>query len=122
MNRIIHVRERAVEAMSQFLYYVYCLLLITTVIERTPRNQMKYKLEMFWTVGDSIDGRRELISEIFWNIVLFVLMGVLTFSPLSNCDKFAKPLANRNLTRYNCAMICLTVKQKGGVHANFRKR
>ena len=59
------------------MFYLAFVLTIT-IIERTPAKEMKYNLELFWTVREIFSGRRELISEIFWNIVLFVPIGVFT--------------------------------------------
>lgn len=64
-------------AIPVLVFYIAFVLTIT-IIERTPGKQMKYNLELFWTVREIINGRRELISEIFWNVVLFVPIGVLT--------------------------------------------
>lgn len=63
-------------AIPILVFYIAFVLTIT-IIERTPGRQMQYKLELFWTVRKVINGRRELISEIFWNIVLFVPIGGL---------------------------------------------
>lgn len=60
------------------LVFYLAFVLTITIIERTPTKEMKYNLELFWTVRKIIDGRTDLISEIFWNIVLFVPIGVLT--------------------------------------------
>ena len=60
------------------LVFYLVFVLTITIIERTPAKEMKYNLELFWTVREIFSGRRELISEIFWNIVLFVPLGVLT--------------------------------------------
>ena len=69
-------------------------MLTITIIERTPAKEMKYKLELFWTVREFINGSRDLISEIFWNIVLFVPIGVLTSLVLSVQQK-ANGLSHR---------------------------
>lgn len=61
-------------AIPILVFYIAFVLTIT-IIERTPGKQMKYNLELFWTVREIINGRTELISEIFWNIVLFVPIG-----------------------------------------------
>ncbi len=63
-------------AIPILVFYIAFVLTIT-IIERTPGKLMKYNLELFWTVREIISGRTELISEIFWNIVLFVPIGVL---------------------------------------------
>lgn len=70
-------RERRYAAIPILAFYLAFVLTIT-IIERTPAKEMKYNLELFWTVREIFSGRRELISEIFWNIVLFVPIGVLT--------------------------------------------
>ena len=70
-------RERRYAAIPILAFYLAFVLTIT-IIERTPAKEMKYNLELFWTVREIFGGRRELISEIFWNIVLFVPVGVLT--------------------------------------------
>ena len=69
-------------AIPILVFYIAFVLTIT-IIERTPAKEMKYKLELFWTVREFINGSRDLISEIFWNIVLFVPIGVLASLVLS---------------------------------------
>lgn len=64
------------------LVFYLCFVLTITIITRTPRRRMRYNLELFWTVKSIIAGRTELIREIFWNIVLFVPIGVLVASLL----------------------------------------
>ena len=62
-------------AIPVFVCYIAFVLTIT-ILERTPGREMRYNLELFWTVRAIIDGRRALIIEIFWNIVLFVPIGL----------------------------------------------
>lgn len=40
---------------------------------------MKYNLQLFWTLRAIAQGNRLLIREIFWNMVLFVPLGISFF-------------------------------------------
>lgn len=59
------------------LVFYLAFVLTITIIERTPAKEMKYNLKLFWTVGAILNGRRALIAETFWNIVLFVPIGAM---------------------------------------------
>lgn len=73
-----HGKAKLSTAVSIPLLVFYIAFVLTiTIIERTPAKEMKYNMNLFWTVREIINGRRELMSEIFWNIVLFVPVGVL---------------------------------------------
>ena len=51
--------------------------LTITVFGRVPAAKAKYKLELFWTIKHILAGRKKLIGEVFWNVVLFVPTGFI---------------------------------------------
>lgn len=64
-------------AIPIIVFYMAFVLTIT-IIERTPQKRTRYNLKLFWTINAILEGRSYLISEIIWNIVLFVPIGVLS--------------------------------------------
>ena len=54
------------------LVFYLSFVLTNTIFERTPRKNMRYELELFWSY------RRggQLLWENFWNVVLFVPIGM----------------------------------------------
>ena len=59
------------------LVFFLSFVLTITIFERVPRRRARYNLELFWTVKCIIAGRTYLVWEVFWNIVLFMPMGLL---------------------------------------------
>lgn len=65
-------------ALSIPLLAFYLSFAVTvTIIERVTSAHPKYNLQVFWTYMSIAEGTTELISEIFWNIVLFIPIGFL---------------------------------------------
>lgn len=56
------------------LVFYLSFVLTITVFERVPRKRMRYELELFWSY------RRggQLLWENFWNVVLFVPIGMFS--------------------------------------------
>lgn len=48
-----------------------------TLIARIPTVKAQYELAVFWTYKAIQNGRTDLRQEIFWNIVLFIPIGIL---------------------------------------------
>ena len=59
------------------LVFFLSFTLTITIIERVPTITARYNLELFWTIKHILAGRKELIWEIFWNVVLFVPTGLM---------------------------------------------
>ena len=59
------------------LVFFLSFVLTITIIERVPRRNVRYNLELFWTIKRILAGRTYLFWEIFWNVVLFVPLGVM---------------------------------------------
>ncbi|MBR2549687.1 MAG: VanZ family protein [Clostridiales bacterium] len=59
-----------------FAFYLSFVLTIT-VIERIVTAKAKYELELFWTYKAIQAGQTDLRAEIFWNVVLFIPIGIL---------------------------------------------
>lgn len=59
------------------LVFYLSFVLTITIFSRTSRKRMRYNLELFWTVKSILSGKTYLLSEMFWNIVLFVPTGAL---------------------------------------------
>lgn len=58
-----------------FVSYLYFVLAIT-ILDRTPGEDYKYELELFWSYKAAMAGVRWLLMEDFLNVVLFVPVGV----------------------------------------------
>ena len=59
------------------LVFFLSFTLTITIIGRVPTITAKYNLELFWTIKHILAGRKKLIWEIFWNVVLFVPTGLM---------------------------------------------
>lgn len=59
------------------LVYYLCFTLTITIIERNVRGQSRYILEPLWSYKAILDGRTDLITENFWNVILFVPIGCM---------------------------------------------
>ena len=59
------------------LFFFLSFVLTITIIERVPRRKLRYNLELFWTIKSIIAGKTYLIWEIFWNVVLFIPIGLM---------------------------------------------
>ena len=57
-----------------------------TIIARNTSLYTKYNLMPFWTYRAVLEGRTDLLSEILWNVVLFVPIGLLLMLLLT-CKK-----------------------------------
>ncbi len=55
---------------QMFLFWI-------TIIERTPKTQYSYELALFWSYRNAFADHPELLWENFWNVVLFVPIGIL---------------------------------------------
>ncbi len=59
--------------LSVYVAFVFTI----TLVNRARRRKYRYNLELFWSVKAALNGKEELAGEIFWNIVLFVFLGLL---------------------------------------------
>ena len=59
------------------LAFYLSFVLTITIIERVPRKNARYNLELFWSYKAIVAGKVQLFAEIFWNIVLFVPIGLM---------------------------------------------
>jgi glycopeptide antibiotics resistance protein len=49
----------------------------TTIFSRAPFYEAQYNLLLFWSYKAIANGELELIAQIFWNVVLFIPIGIL---------------------------------------------
>ena len=49
----------------------------TTIFSRAPFYEAQYNLLLFWSYKAIANGESELIAQIFWNVVLFIPIGIL---------------------------------------------
>ena len=74
-------RKGKIKASSALLLpiLIFYLSFVTaiTLVERVPTKKAKYQLELFWSYRAIMSGSTELIGEVFWNVVLFVPIGLL---------------------------------------------
>ena len=59
------------------LIFFLSFVLTITIIERVPRRKLRYNLELFWTIKRIVAGRTYLAWEIFWNVVMFIPLGLM---------------------------------------------
>jgi len=59
------------------LVFYLLFALAVTLTERIPTGKAKYNLELFWSYRAIASGSTGLIGEIFWNVVLFVPIGLI---------------------------------------------
>ena len=48
-----------------------------TIFSRFPWNEPRYMLVPFWSYRAMVEGSEGIISEVFWNVVLFIPIGIL---------------------------------------------
>lgn len=57
---------------------VYLAVIFTfTLGGRVPKQEHDYNLKLFWTIEAIRNGKRDLISEVVWNVLLFVPLGMI---------------------------------------------
>ena len=59
------------------LVFYLSFILTITVIERRARRKARYKLELFWSYKKAFSGAPQLLWENFWNVVLFIPLGLM---------------------------------------------
>lgn len=59
------------------LVFYLSFVLTITLFERTAVGEPRYELELFWSYKAIAAGTTKLAAENFWNVVLFVPIGVL---------------------------------------------
>lgn len=70
------LRLSAFTAFPLLAFYLSFVVTIT-VIARIKSAKAQYKLALFWSYKAIQNGRTDLRAEIFWNIVLFIPVGML---------------------------------------------
>ncbi len=70
------------------LAFFISFVLAITIIERTPSPSAQYELIPFWSYRAIANGRTDLRSEVFWNIVLFIPIGTLLSVLLNKARRF----------------------------------
>ena len=65
-------------ALLAVLLGFYLAVIVTfTLGHRIPKQGYDYNLKLFWTIEAIRNGKKDLISESIWNVVLFVPLGVI---------------------------------------------
>jgi glycopeptide antibiotics resistance protein len=82
LHKLGKIKSSTAILIPLFVFYLAFVLTIT-IIERTPTEEGRYQLELFWTIRDIWKGEYSLLREIFWNIVLFLPIGA-AFSLILN--------------------------------------
>ncbi|WP_051688388.1 VanZ family protein [Butyrivibrio sp. AE2032] len=80
------------------VFYISFMLTIT-LIARNISPQAQYELIPFWSYRAIADGSRpDLVSECFWNVILFIPTGILTTVLLKGKRKWLVILSGLILT------------------------
>lgn len=66
-----------------YLSFVFTI----TIFSRVPSRNAQYNYLLFWTYRAILDGNYNLISEIAWNIILFIPISVLLMLAISYKNK-----------------------------------
>jgi len=64
-----------------------------TIVARNPSQIARYELIPFWSYRAIAEGKTILISEVFWNFVLFIPIGILLMLILSFKHKWIVAIA-----------------------------
>ena len=59
------------------LGFYLAVIFTFTLAHRVPKQEYKYNLKLFWTIEAIWNGKKDLISESIWNVVLFIPLGVI---------------------------------------------
>ncbi len=76
------LRGSALAAVPLLTFYMAFVLTIT-IIERNTTVRPRIQLVLFWTYDAIRQGSTDLRAEIFWNIILFIPIGILISMLLS---------------------------------------
>ena len=49
----------------------------TTIVSRVPSDDVQYNFMLFWSYQAIASGESYLIAQVFWNVVLFIPIGIL---------------------------------------------
>lgn len=77
------IRLNALVSIPLLTFYLSFVATIT-VIARIPSHDAQYQLTLFWTYSAISNGESHYIYEIFWNVVLFVPIGILVMLLLNS--------------------------------------
>ena len=70
------IRVLTLAAIPLLAFYLSFVATIT-IFARIPSHDAQYQLTLFWTYKAIAKGETHYIAEIFWNVVLFVPIGIL---------------------------------------------
>ena len=59
------------------LAFYLSFVVTITVIGRIPSNNIQYNFKLFWSYQAIANGEFDLVSQVFWNVVLFIPIGIL---------------------------------------------
>lgn len=77
-----------------------------TIFARIPSHCAQYRIMLFWSYRAIAGGQTDLIAEVFWNVVLFIPIGILLMILFTN--RF------RIITALGCGLlmsVCIEVVQ-----------
>lgn len=63
-----------------------------TIVARIPSHSAQYRLMLFWSYKAIAGGETDLIAEVFWNVVLFIPIGILLMILFTNRFRFISAL------------------------------
>lgn len=71
------IKKSTAISFSMLALYLSFVLTIT-IFGRTPSENYKYELDLFWSYKKAMNGSEELLMENFLNVILFVPIGLTT--------------------------------------------
>lgn len=77
------IKFRSFVAVPLLTFYLSFVATIT-VVARIPSAKAQYQLEVFWTYRAIANGDTHYGAEIFWNIILFIPIGILVMLLLTH--------------------------------------
>lgn len=89
-----------------FAFYLSFVATIT-IVARNPSPIARYELIPFWSYRAIAEGKTILISEVFWNYVLFIPIGILLMLILSSKHKWIVAIACGSLLSSSIEVIQL---------------
>lgn len=81
------INNRSFKVLPILSFYLSFVITIT-IIERLPSYNAQYNLVLFWSYQAIARGELGLISQVLWNIVLFIPIGLLLMLLLTNKHKY----------------------------------
>ena len=69
--------KKGTAVLVMLLGFYLAVIFTFTLAHRVPKQEYKYNLKLFWTIEAIRNGKKDLISESIWNVVLFIPLGVI---------------------------------------------